>query len=88
MIFSKKLIIFSFIDNKLDTWISCTPYFSLHCLDRMRERHLPLHQVQMAIVEGKKTIEKKDEYKIKWRGWILRISKRKCFFYIETVYRE
>jgi len=69
-------------------WISCKPYFSAHCLDRMRERHLPLDQVQMAILEGKKEIKKKDEYKIKWRGWILEISKRQCFFYIETVYRE
>lgn len=72
----------------MDPWISCKPYFSIHCLDRMRQKHLPLEQVQMAILEGKKTMEEKDEYEIRWRGWILRVSKRQCFFYVETAYRE
>jgi len=72
----------------LDPWISCTPYFSMHCLDRMKERHLPLDQVRAAIVEGKKNREKENEYKIKWQGWILEVSKQECYFYVNTAYHE
>ncbi len=68
--------------------MSCTPYFSIHCLDRMKERHLPLDQVRSAILDGKKNKEKENEYKIKWHGWILLVSKRDCYFYINTAYHE
>ena len=60
----------------------------MHCLDRMKERHLPLDQVRAAIVEGKKNREKENEYKIKWQGWILEVSKQECYFYVNTAYHE
>jgi len=54
----------------------------------MKERHLPLDQVKIAIMEGKKNKEKENEYKINWHGWIMKISKRDCYFFVRTAYHE
>jgi len=71
----------------MDPWTDCRRLYDEHFLDRMDQRFLTRTQVNEALIDGIKTRESKDDYKIKWKLWTLKVSLKSCFVYLWTAYR-
>ena len=70
----------------MDPWKDCERIYDKHFMDRMGQRFLPKNQVIAALKEGSKDEEKKKEYKIRWKTWILKVSLGDCFIYMRTAH--
>ncbi len=71
----------------MDPWTDCRRLYDEHFLDRMDHRYLTREQVKEALRDGTKTRESKEDYKIKWKLWTLKVSLEDCFVYLWTAYR-
>jgi len=72
----------------MDPWKDCERIYDKHFMDRMNERFLPKPHIVQALKEGSKTVEKNNDFKIKWKTWTLKVSRGTCFIYLWTAYHE
>ena len=72
----------------VDPWKDCQRIHGTHFADRMHERCLPEDHIDEALKHGRKTMEQKNEYKVSWNGWVVKVSLGRCFVFLRTVYRE
>jgi len=70
----------------VDPWRDCERIYDDHFMDRMRARSLPAEQVREALKDGKKVMEKKNEYSIRWNDWTIKASVQTCFVYLRTAF--
>jgi len=54
----------------------------------MSQRFLPFDQVREALKDGDKSMQKKGEYKVKWKRWTIEVSMEPCFLYLWTAYLD
>lgn len=72
----------------MDPWKECERIYDNHFMDRMRGRFLDKNQAIAALREGSKEEEKKNEFKIRWKTWILKVSLGDCFIYMRTAHHK
>ncbi len=72
----------------MDPWRDCERIYDTHFADRMSQRFLPFDQVREALKDGDKSMQKKGEYKVKWKRWTIEVSMEPCFLYLWTAYLD
>jgi len=70
----------------MDPWRDCQRIYDPHFSERMKQRHLPDFQVTLAINDGNRIEDAKEEYTIKWKKWTIKATRGKCFILLVTAY--
>ena len=88
-----KIILISKCKNIImDPWRDCNRRYEPHFFDRMFNRYLPQNQVEIALNEGKKIpcsgrkFDGEQDYEVRWRRWILKVTRRPCTIIMQTAY--
>jgi hypothetical protein len=77
----------------MNPWLNCRRRYEPHFFERMIERSLPQEQVNIALSEGEKIPDGQkniqgQNYEIRWRRWILKVTLMQCVIVLHTAYLD